>query len=119
MESERRKFGMILTFAVLFTTLTFIGVGCVSAATITVCDSGCDHTSIQAAIDAADPDDTIEVHSGAYNENVNVTKQLILKGIDTGSGKPVVDAGGSGSAITLSADGITLEGFTATNAGGL
>ena len=64
--------------------------------------------SIQAAINAADPCGTIEVHSGTYNENVNVNKQLILMGIDTG---------GSGNAITLSSDGITLEGFNATNSG--
>ena len=54
------------------------------------------------------PGDIIVVRSSIYHENVNVTKQLTLSGIDTGSGKPVVDAGG-GSAITLSADEITLE----------
>ena len=47
--------------------------------------------------------------SGTYFENVNVNKTLILRGI----GMPVVDAGGSGSAITLSANGIILDGFTA------
>ncbi len=47
--------------------------------------------------------------SGIYYENVNVTKRLILRGI----GQPVVDANGSGNAITLAADGIVLEGFTA------
>jgi parallel beta-helix repeat protein len=73
-------------------------------------------TSIQDAIDAALTGDTIVVYKGTYPERVNVTKQLILRGIDSGSGKPVVDAGGSGSAITLSADDITLEGFTSTNA---
>ncbi|MFQ6120910.1 MAG: nitrous oxide reductase family maturation protein NosD, partial [Methanosarcinales archaeon] len=55
------------------------------------------------------------MHSGTYKENVKVNKKLILRGIDTGAGKPVVDASGSGSAITLSADGVTLEGFEATN----
>nr|AAU82816.1 cell surface protein [uncultured archaeon GZfos1D1] len=104
-----------LAFVVLFAMLAFVTVGCASATTYTVCPSGCDYTSIQAAIDAADPINTIEVHSGTYYENVNVNKQLILKGTDTGSGKPVVDAGGSGNAITLSEDEITLEGFTATN----
>ena len=68
---------------------------------------------IQDAIDNASAGDTILVYSGTYYENVNVTKQLILRGI----GNPVVDAGGSGSAITLSANGITLEGFTATGSG--
>jgi len=80
-------------------------------------DGGADFTSIQDTVDAANDGDIIIVNSGTYYENVNVTKQLILMGVDTGSGKPVVDAGGNGSAITLSADGITLDGFTATNSG--
>ncbi|MDP3057401.1 MAG: NosD domain-containing protein [bacterium] len=70
-----------------------------------------DYASIQAAINDANTGDEIDVYSGTYYENVNVNKQLTLKGI----GNPVVDAHSSGSAITLSADGITLEGFTATN----
>jgi parallel beta-helix repeat protein len=74
--------------------------------------------SIQAAIDASTPDDTILVNSGIYRENVNVTKKLILHGVDKGAGMPVVDAKGNGSAITLSADEIILEGFVVTNSSG-
>jgi len=85
-----------------------------SAATLTVDDSGgADYTMIQDAINNASAGDTIEVYSGTYNENVIVFKQLTLRGL----GMPVVNAGGSGSAITLSADGITLVGFTATGGG--
>ena len=40
------------------------------ASTLTVCPSGCDYTSIQNAVYAAHPNDTIEVHSGTYNESV-------------------------------------------------
>ena len=93
-------------------------VSCTGAAkTITVCASGCNYTSIQAAINAACPGDTIEVQSGTYNEHVLVNKTLILQGVDSGSGLPVVDGGGSGGAITLSADGCTLQGFAAMNSG--
>jgi parallel beta-helix repeat protein len=74
--------------------------------------------SIQAAIDDTDTlnGHTILVDSGTYHENVNVTKQLILRGNDTGGGKPVVDADGIGNAITLSYDGIVLDGFLVRNA---
>ncbi|MGC9443626.1 MAG: right-handed parallel beta-helix repeat-containing protein [Candidatus Methanospirareceae archaeon] len=77
-----------------------------------------DFATIQAAIDDANTLDghMILVDSGTYPERVNVTKQLILRGNDTGGGQPVVDADDIGSAITLSHDGIVLDGFTAINA---
>jgi len=94
--------------------LIFLTMCDASAETITVNASvGEDYSRIQDAIDNASTGDTILVDRGTYYENVNVTKQLIMRGI----GMPVVDARGSGSAITLSADGIRLEGFTATGVG--
>jgi hypothetical protein len=78
-----------------------------------------DYSTIQATVNAANSGDTIIVNSGTYSKNVNVTKQLILRSEDTGTGKPVMDASGSGCVITLSADGITFDGFTATNSGSL
>ncbi len=43
--------------------------------TITVCQTGgCNYTTIQQAINAAVPGDIIEVHSGTYNEAVNINK---------------------------------------------
>lgn len=74
-----------------------------------------DYAKIQWAVDNATIGDTIIVKSGIYYENVNVTKQLILRGVDTSGGKPIVDAGGSGSPFKLSADGITVEGFKTIN----
>lgn len=109
---------ILLMGFILLIFCAFTVVGLASAKTWYVDDNdGADFTTIQAAVDAASPVDTIEVHSGTYYENVSVNKLLTLRGVDTGSGKPMVDAGGSGSAITLSADGITLEGFKATNSG--
>jgi parallel beta-helix repeat protein len=102
-----------LRIAVGITMLGLLLTGSTNAATLTVCSSGCSYSSIQKAIDTSSNGDTILVQSDTYFENLNVTNQLTLRGI----GNPIVDAWGSGSAITLSANGITLEGFTATGGG--
>ena len=78
-------------------------------------NQGIDYLSIQPAIDGASTGDEIHVDSGIYYENVNVSRQVILIGVNTSDGKPVVDAETNGNAITLSANGITLDGFTAIN----
>ena len=69
--------------------------------------------SIQSVIDAANPGQTIEVQNGTFHEKVNITKTLTLKGM----GEPTIDAGGMGSAVTISANGSTLMGFTVTGSG--
>jgi len=74
-----------------------------------------DFTGIRDAINNASDGDTILVYSGVYYENVVVDKSVTLKGIDY----PVVNARGGGSAVTLTADGITVEGFNVTNSGDL
>ncbi len=96
--------------------LTLLLVYGANAATIIVNTSGGgSFTGIQDAINNASVEDTILVDSGIYFENVDVNKRLILKGNDTGGGKPLVDASGGDNAITLSAGNITIEGFAATN----
>jgi parallel beta-helix repeat protein len=92
-------------------------VGSVPATTIVVCPSGCNYNIIQKAIDASHAGDTILVQSGTYYENVYVSRELTLRGVDTGKGIPVINAGGSGSVITLYADNITLDGFNVTKSG--
>lgn len=89
----------------------FSAMGGASVDLISVCPDGCDHHTLTAAISAAKEGDTIEVHSGTYQENVDVLKPIILRGIDTGKGNPVIDAAKSGSAIKISADGVTVDGF--------
>jgi len=76
-------------------------------------NTGEDFATIQAAIYDSDTKDghTIIVDSGTYRENVVVNKSINLTGI----GYPVVDAGGSGNAITVTADGCTIDGFEVIN----
>jgi len=88
--------------------LTLFSVSSVAQpGTLTVGEGG-QYSTIQAAVNAAGPGDTIVVYSGTYRENVIVDKQLSLVGEDTGGGKPVVDADRAGSAILLSGDGINV-----------
>ena len=64
----------------LFLTAAALAVSA-SAETITVCTKGCDHTSIQAAIDAAaEAGDVIEIGPGVWMENLYSNKQLTLRG---------------------------------------
>ena len=99
--------------AFLFLCMLACVVGVASAKTIYVPD---DYERIQWAVDSASAGDTIIVRDGIYYENVNVNKQLTLKS-ENGSANCIVDAGGSGSPITLNADGISIEGFTVRNSG--
>lgn len=101
---------------VIFVLYTLCFLWSVSATT--VCEHGCDFSSIQRAINEAKDGDTIEVHSGIYFEHVYISKSVVLLGVDTGGGMPVIDAEGIGSTITVSADNVTLRGFMVANSGG-
>jgi len=84
------------------------------AATITVAPSGADFSSIQAAADAANFGDLINITPGVYSENLIINKTIALRGI----GAPVIEIGGqhaNGPAIMLLADGISLEGLVIVN----
>jgi len=65
-----------IVFGLLFTlTCAFLGI----AGTITVPD---DYRTIQAAIEAAQPGDTVYIKAGRYVENLTITKPLHLVGED-------------------------------------
>lgn len=75
------------------------------------------YSTIQSAVDAACPGDTVIVESGTYHENIAITTPITLRGIDTGDGFPVIDACGNGTALSVTADGVTIEGFSLTGGG--
>jgi len=69
--------------------------------------------SIQAAVNEAKEGDVVLVEAGVYMENLVLDKEIILKG----TGWPLIDAGGSGSAVTLQSEGATVVGFEVTGSG--
>jgi len=97
----------------------------VFAVTLTVKqdDSG-DYTSIQAALGAANPGDTVLVHPGRYYENLTINRNNIsLMSLEGTTGDPayiestIIDGGHAGRCILLQRDNhqVHIRGFTITN----
>lgn len=69
--------------------------------------------SIQAAINTAQPGDTLQVQTGTYHENLTLDKSLTLIGL----GQPVIRGTGQGSAVIVTADNCTIQGFVIEHCG--
>lgn len=69
--------------------------------------------SIQTAIDGAGEGDVIVVEAGVYMEKLVLDEGIVLRGI----GRPKIDAGGSGSGITLQSEGAVVLGFEVSGSG--
>ncbi|MDG6219942.1 MAG: right-handed parallel beta-helix repeat-containing protein [Candidatus Thermoplasmatota archaeon] len=111
---RRRKasafFVSLTFFLILFMPL--IGIGTSSALTVGPGGSGADYTSIQAAIDAAAPGETIEVWAGTYYENVVVNKPISIIGSDWST--TIIDAQG-GIGVHITSDNVNITDFKITN----
>ena len=89
--------------------------------TITVGPSGCDFTTIQAAIDAAPNGSIIQVQTGSYKENLTIRNRdgLTLQG--AGPDKVTLDGNGpqqkdiTPGILILSSRNVTVTGFRITN----
>ena len=102
----------------------------VQAAELRVCASGCSYTTIQAAISAASPGDTIKVAQGTYSEKLHVDRAVTLLGgysppnWTTPSSDPsltVINGSGQNDSviwIIYPASGTTIENFTITGGTG-
>jgi|GEM_PF-1052629 len=120
---ESRFFSALLLFC-LFTCLMFLAlnhgnVEASSNATLTVPDQ---YATIQQAINAANPGDTIYIKNGTYHEHVSVNKTLQLIGENNEAS--IIDGGSLGTVMTVnaggmfgSADNTTIANLTVTNSG--
>lgn len=114
--SERLSWLMAVTLTLALCMSPGLAVK-TSAAPITVGPSGADHTTIQAAIDAANPGDTITVADGTYNliTPVVVDEQVTLTGNIGAPGSVIVNAPTSGAdreVFQVLSDNVTIQGFT-------
>jgi parallel beta-helix repeat protein len=94
---DRRVYPVMMAVAIIF--LASLAEG----ATISVGPG----ESLQAALNGANPGDTILVQGGVYRESLNITMPIILEG----RGHPLLDGNSIGSAITIKADGARVSGF--------
>lgn len=69
--------------------------------------------TIEAALEAANSGDVIEVHGGTYNAPLIITKSVTLTGFD----HPLIDGQDEGSLVYIRATDVTLQGFDLQNSG--
>ena len=102
-----------LPTAIVATVFALVVPTNLSAATITVPD---DYPTIQQAINAAIPADTVYVRAGTYYEHVTIGKSLTLQGEDRET--TIIDGGATGKVVTaVSTSNVTVSGFTVRNGG--
>jgi parallel beta-helix repeat protein len=113
-ESEKSVREKLVILVVLLAMLTFLSVGCASAATHYVNPGD----SIQAAVNVANSGDTIIVRDGTYTENINVNKLLTIRS-ENGYENCIIQAQNSNvHALSIIADYVTINGFTVTGVTG-
>ncbi len=64
--------------------------------------------SLQQRVDRAAPEDIVIVDGGVFRESIVINKSISL----IGRNSPVIDGGGQGDVVTISADDVVISGFT-------
>ena len=75
--------------------------------------TGDSDTTITGLIEAAEPGDTIVVPAGTYTEQVTIDRPLTL----IADGEVVIDGGGIGDVVVITAPDVTFDGFIVQNSG--
>ncbi|NYT12435.1 MAG: hypothetical protein GKC03_07820 [Methanomassiliicoccales archaeon] len=103
----------ILLFSLIAVSISF--TTCLAADTIIVAPNPADgdYTSIQTAIDNAQPGDTIMVLSGTYVETIIVDKSLSIISEDVDA--VLIDGGAAESVVTITSSWVNLTNFSIMN----
>lgn len=73
------------------------------------------YTTVQEAVDNANPEDMVYIYEGTYFENIIINKSIYLTGENKDT--TVIDGGSNGDVVHVTADSVTITGFTITNSG--
>lgn len=93
---------------IVFTIASSLGTSALRADTIRV---PADYSTIQSAIDAAKPDDTILVSPGVYDENLYTFGKRLTLISEAGAEATIVDGGFRGTVLFFNGGGL-VDGFT-------
>jgi parallel beta-helix repeat protein len=111
-----RVFGIVLILAFIGMMLGGIPelIDKVEASPITIYVPD-DYLTIQAAVDAASPGDTIIVRAGTYTENIDVNTDHLTIQSENGAAKTIIKAANEHDhVLELTADYVTVVGFNIT-----
>ena len=99
------RLGLALVFIAMVA-----GSGVTAQQPITVCATGCTHTSIQEAISAVPDGSEIQVKAGTYTESLTISRpvSLVGEGLDT----TILEG-----AVAIAATQVSLTGFTVKGQG--
>lgn len=95
----------MIRYGILTLLLLVAAVSGVQGATLVVAPSGADFTTIQPAVDAASPGDTIAVQPGTYPGDVVVRTPVTVLGTDG----VTIGTDGELAAFIIEADGVTIS----------
>jgi len=113
MQLVQGKYIAFLSGILAFYLLTIGGVAASTLVVNSSFDPGTNFTSIQTAIDAANPGDEIIVQPGLYTENIEITKNVTLISESQNPSDTVIQAANTSEDVfSMMANNITLKGFT-------
>lgn len=73
------------------------------------------YTSIQVAINEANPGDVIHIYRGIYHETITVDKELIIEGEDRNT--TIIHGGDKGDVLTIEGSNVEISGLTIAHSG--
>ncbi|MDD2730653.1 MAG: right-handed parallel beta-helix repeat-containing protein [Candidatus Portnoybacteria bacterium] len=80
-------------------------------------NTGESYETIQSAINAASANDTINVSEGTYNEDIAIGIEGVVVNGESAE-TTIINGTGAGTVIAITANNVTLSGFTVTGSGG-